>query len=322
MSVCFVVADLGGILASFAAFGWLWHYPGAQAFIIGLSNATNQVSGMLGLSFAALGRAGYMIADAMCVLAAAVAFAGILLLFFVPPVKDTMREAGRVLATNPAALNQGSVWLCAPYWFIKLKYKNMAGVLMLFPRMNFTMCAYNSCFLACFLSFTSSMASTYAVWFDKSDGVMLQNVFAAALGSFGLVINPVVGLIMDRTSFELIFKVNVAVMYVFAAAMAIPTVPAQVVAILALCIGFGIYPTIYMKYSMLFAPMEHYGSMIGTLGTAMAAGASVLLVVTSFLPEEYARFLLPCLLVITLTLFLSNLLRQGTPSKPPKDMYG
>jgi len=322
MSVCYVVADLGGIVASFAAFGWLWHYPGSQAFIIGLSNATNQVSGMLALSFAALGRAGYTIADAMCMLAAVVALAGVLLLFFVPSVKDTMREAGRVLATNPAALDQSSILICEPYWFVKLKYKNMAGVLMLFPRMNFAMCAYNSCFLACFLSFTSSMTSTYAAWFGESDRLMLQNLFAAALGSFGLVINPIVGLAMDRTSFERIFAVSVAFLYMFAAAMAIPTVPAQVVAILAISICFGTYTTIYMKYAMLFAPTEHYGSMIGILGTASAAGAIVVLVVTSFLPEEYGRLFLPCLLVISLTFLCSNLLRQGIPSRPPKGMYG
>merc|ERR1719473_808688 len=71
------LADVGGMVASLGILGWMWHYPRAQALIMGLSNATYQISGVLGLLFDALLQQGYSLADGFRVVAVLSALSGV-----------------------------------------------------------------------------------------------------------------------------------------------------------------------------------------------------------------------------------------------------
>jgi hypothetical protein len=54
----FTVMQLAGQLNSFCVFGLLWHYPSNQAFILGVSQATNQLSGLAAYGLVGLAKLG------------------------------------------------------------------------------------------------------------------------------------------------------------------------------------------------------------------------------------------------------------------------
>jgi hypothetical protein len=93
----FPMADLMGQYNTLAIFGFLWHYPQWQAFIIGLANASYTISAVNATIFLALVGRGWTLIDCFYLVSGMGLVSAIVSFFVVPTMDEFNTEIRRAL---------------------------------------------------------------------------------------------------------------------------------------------------------------------------------------------------------------------------------
>ena len=314
--------NLGGGVASFAIMGWLWHYPRSQNLLNGISNATSQVSPAVGILIDIACGAGYTLPTAFFILSAVCGLCGIALFFVTPAKAEMLREMGRVLDRDAAALDNSTF---VGYWMIRHLFKSFAGVLALYREHNIYFMLFNG-FLVTSMMGMFSMASVYDEWFGRDVSTELNTFLGAAMSLVGITCCPIAGILMDRIGFLRTYVITLVLILAMTVTMPIRSVDAQKVCIVAFAVCIATYQTAMAKYCLLFAPPQMLGSMYGGMLTGtgciflLISGVAPLVVSAKYEEVQSAVFGGISFLV-GLRVLACFLRPYGIPAVPPKDQY-
>jgi len=329
--LCFILSDLGGLLASFGILGWMWHYPRQQTFIMGLENASFQASALLGFLFQTVVEDwGWHIAGGF-LLAAGISGVASVGLFLMNPSREVfLAEAGKVLDVSSGAMDFSSI---VGMWHFKWQMKELRHILWLFPWQNYFFIAYNGTMLAAVTYSVGNSSVQYARLQEEgnlSDEEVrsLKDFFLMVWSVIGLLLNPLAGMLLDRIGYKRFFVLVSVVVYLLVPLVFLHDARAQKLSTTLTAIWFSTYQTVQMKQPAIFAPPDLYGVIMG--GMLFRAGILSLLLTSLawFLLEfeqvssVYISFglFLAAAFAATGCIFVNQLF--GIPRKPPKDRYG
>jgi len=315
-----IIADLGGIMASFSLFGFMWHYPLSQTFIVGLSNAATQASGALGLLFQAMAAAGYTIQDSYLLLALFSFISAGVFMLLCPSKMDTLTQAARVLNETPASLDIASM---AGWLHLKHSVKESFQILKLNKLLNASHIVYIGFFLAGMLLSFGGLQSRYEAWFEPEDASMLLEVFGTCMGLFGIFLNPIVGIIIDRCGLLRVYTASGLLAIICLLTFSVANVSVQLIFILSVVTWFGIFMNMVAKWGVYFSPPDFFGTSMGVAMTVAGTMAWILNTTLSRLgcSDLFVIGLEFSLGTIAWMNVVGNLCRTGLPMKPPKNRY-
>ena len=316
-----VCGDLGGNMASFGILAFMWHYPKVQAVFIGLSNASSQASGGLGLCISYMVSNGYSLKSAFLLLGSMGAVASPVFLLSCPTRIEFMRQAGRVLNTHPSSLDTSALisWVG-----IKTSLSEAVRVFKLHPLENWCMLLYVSFFMAGELICFSSLDTKFQRWFSQEDSDMLLQVYATSLVLIGIVLNPLSGILFDCLGFRPVFALNSLLALLVPLTLLVESVPVQLFHILAMVTWFAIFMNIGSKYAVAYAPPDLFGTFLGLV--ISVAGVLAYFIDQFLLYRRFEDLLVASCVNMMIGWLFSFILcvilwRKGLPLKPPKDGF-
>jgi hypothetical protein len=246
-----------------------------------------------------------------------------LLLVLTPTKAEVLQEMGKVLDREASGLDSSSL---VGYWMLRYIMKSFRGVVALYPTHNLYFILLNGFMVTCIFGFFGTMASVYDEWFTDDVAAQLNVFFGACMALIGITCNPIVGMLMDRIGFLRTYMVCVCVFVFVTITTPIRSVQAQQLCIVGLSLLLATYQTVAMKYCILFAPPEMFGSMLGGFITALGVIVMVCSSLNSALvPLEYEPIKNAAFAGLAtlcgLRLLSKFLQAHGIPHVPPKDQY-
>eukprot|EP00929_Paragymnodinium_shiwhaense_P072673 TRINITY_DN3688_c3_g1_i1.p1 TRINITY_DN3688_c3_g1~~TRINITY_DN3688_c3_g1_i1.p1 ORF type:complete len:799 (-),score=199.56 TRINITY_DN3688_c3_g1_i1:131-2527(-) len=252
-----LACDFGSMLNSFSFYGMIWHFPGNQAFVLSLINATYQVGAFLPLLFGAMmDKFGLPLSDLL--LGYAIVVAGVIVVCWklVPTQEEYYKEAKRALGMPlPRPPKELNLW-------------NMFSRAWLVLRQNtcdHVMSGISICFAYCLPSMYAALAAPYgeALFGTKADGKWLAEMFVSCNGLVGLALSPLSGVASDYFGFNFFIVSLGLVLFVASATLGIPDRRAQTVCAVCLVFWMSVFNLFISRYLLKYSPPNRFGTVQG-----------------------------------------------------------
>jgi hypothetical protein len=319
MYTSFILADSGGFIASMCMYAWLWHYPRAQTFIIGLCQGTQQLSSLLGVCVHALVEIGFSCSTSFKIMSLSGLAAAFVLCPTVPTPKEFYEEAGRVLNMRPASLYPPS----PSWWSIKLQFKILWGALRVFPLHSFLVFSAQACGYVGTMLWLTTWGVTYRQWFDEEGLAFLTGVYESVPVIGGILLNPLTGVLMDGIGLPNFTLALIVASAGMTSTVLMQSISGQTAFMCFWALYIGTMTNVLGRWPLYFMPPSVFGIALGSF-TAFAAVVGILYNLVSWqlhIEGELPIFawLMGSCLCFSVVSFL--LLKKGLPKRPPKSKY-
>eukprot|EP00747_Dinoflagellata_sp_TGD_P121500 gnl/TRDRNA2_/TRDRNA2_173440_c1_seq5.p1 gnl/TRDRNA2_/TRDRNA2_173440_c1~~gnl/TRDRNA2_/TRDRNA2_173440_c1_seq5.p1 ORF type:complete len:510 (+),score=66.17 gnl/TRDRNA2_/TRDRNA2_173440_c1_seq5:66-1595(+) len=308
-----LLSSFGSIFNSFGIFGFLWHMPTRQGFLIGLSNSCFAVSSLVPLVLVSF----VPFVMALFIISGLGAFSILLSFCFTPSSQEYRSKAEEVLGL-PQEPPQFALLpvLRTCYRLIQVRRKDHA----------FFFASLLS--LACQWQYFTGIASPFLTAFLGSAAAAAEvNNFGTSLyGILGFFLAPLGGFVADKYGFTALAAFVTALIVLMTPPLFVPTVPAQFVSTAIFTVMSVMQTTYFTRWFTLYAPPNHFGNFQGFILTASGLFGLLLCSILEFVSESYLhglmRFLLPLAAlstanVLTAGAFYLHIRKVTLPSVPP-----
>lgn len=253
-----ICVDAGSLMQNFGFYGLLFHLPGWQALVIGLSIGCTSVAAVVPVVLSELMEAtGISLGPALCGYSLVVCSSAATLALTVPRQPEFFAQAQRVLGIPvpqlDASLGRLRKSLRAAWRVLRVRPGEHFLVYAALVLGNFAVMVYAS--LA--VSFGS------ALFGDKEEGRSLGKFYAGALAWIGMFVAPLCGVVIDFAGLPTFFGCIAIGSGVVAFFCGEATWGAQATAAIAAAFFAGTFVLIPTKYVVLFSPPQRFGTVQG-----------------------------------------------------------
>lgn len=229
-----------GFLNSMALYGFIWHYPKNQAFVIGLSNASIQLSALLGTIFPSLIDKFHIPLGFLFLLCGGISFvAAAICVFSIPTKKEFQMMAALYIPDMGEEKEEGifiSIWR---------KIKDTWDVMLQYKRDNILFFMASTVAYIFILTWISSLYPFLSDLFhSETKGQSLADTYSLIYSIMGSVSAPLLGTLLDKLGMVKFYGMMNILVVGFAALFVLPYYSAQI------C-GF-IFGLLYFKYVIIY----------------------------------------------------------------------
>jgi len=314
-----ITSDFGSMLNSFSFMGLIWHFPGRQARVLALINATYQISAFLPVVMqAVMDATGVPMSDILLIWALAIAILVCPSWFLIPAQTEYYDQAKKVLGM-PLPRPPKEI---KPFEMMSRAW----NVLQQNPCEHFC-CGAALSFGYALPSFYISMAAAYgqALFGHEKDGERLAEVCVLATGIVGLAMGPFAGGIADRFGLPAFILFLAFLLLTSGSTLCLRSWPAQIVCAGCMVLFNLLFNLFISKYLLMYSPPNRFGTVQGvfTLVVVLAALPWSMsgMGVTAVLPQGVDAYRIPMLVfaitgTIAMAMYAWYYLRNPAPEVP------
>mmetsp|Transcript_7983 Transcript_7983/g.25517 ORF Transcript_7983/g.25517 Transcript_7983/m.25517 type:complete len:459 (-) Transcript_7983:283-1659(-) len=262
------LTDTAGFLNSMAVFGFIWHVPAYQATVLGLGNASAQLTAAMVFILVALVHAGLALKWAFLVFAVLALIAAVVTWLAAPSKQEVFAQVKVALGTCPPEMLEPRPLVGAIR--DSLRVMNMhRGVTIVF----FVSQASAYYLVQYWFAYYGEFA---AAVFGRDEGARLSYWVSITYSVCGAALTPLLGPVLDRLGLFRFFCLSSVCFVVFAVTSLVGSVPAQLVSICAAMVFFCAWMTFLTKWGTVYCPPDLFGTYFGVIFSVI--GVSQMLV--------------------------------------------
>lgn len=318
--LAFPLGDFSGLLNSVALYGFMWHFPHNHGFIIGLSNSSYQLSGLLGGIISLLvKRADFSLPIAFALISLASLFGCFLALVCLPSLGEYNEMAEKQLGFVNTS-GKKSTLLESWKKLMKLLNKNFWEHFLAILAI---LCAWILVFYVVAILFPF-----YTVLFIETPAAAddLAELFSYIYAVLGVVGAPFLGILIDFVGLKAYWSVQQMILTCSMCIIWIPSFSVQILFMFGFLLVLTSLPNYLDRWVLLYSTPDLVGLFVSLI---VGLGGISQLVINLVLPlmfkqifstawQYYLPFIiLTCASILTSILHLFLLFRLPPPLVPP-----